>query len=81
MCGANPCGKTDCTWSAKFRFESEARQVSKMPGEWRASFYALAEKQRGPEAVARLKAEVKRQYAARSPSPAGSGSATQPPLF
>jgi len=81
MCGAKPCEKTDCTWGRKHLIECEARLVMTWPGDRRASFYELAEKKRGPAAVARLKAEVKRQWARRSQSLDASGSATQPPLF
>lgn len=81
MCGAKPCGKTDCTWGRKHLRECEARLVMTRTGEKRAAFYEDVEKQRGQGAVARLKAEVKRQYALRSPSPDASGSAMQSPLF
>jgi hypothetical protein len=49
--------------------------------EKRQGYYADVKKIRGEKELQALVDEVKRQWAMRSHSPAGSGSATQPGLF
>lgn len=58
MCGPRPCDKPNCSWSEHFKAECEARQVAKMPAEWRKSFYLEVEKQRGKAALEDLKTRV-----------------------
>ncbi len=50
-------------------------------GERRRAYYADVKKRRGDQALQELRDEVNRQWAARSRSPAGSGSAMQSGLF
>jgi hypothetical protein len=60
MCGLNPCSSPDCTWSEKYRDECEARAVCAMPSkEDRQNYLARVEKERGTDAAARLKTDVK----------------------
>lgn len=66
MCGPAPCMKPDCTWSEKFRAETEAREVMGWSRERRTVYYAGVKAKRGETAAQALIAEVKRQWGARN---------------
>lgn len=62
MCGAQKCGKQDCTWGEKHRFECEARFVARMRNEARQIFLKNIERKRGEEYYKKLLAESRRQW-------------------
>lgn len=64
MCGKAACEKPDCTWSEKFRAETEAREVLGWDKGRRLAYYAQVKAKRGDPAMQALVAEVKRQWQA-----------------
>jgi hypothetical protein len=62
MCGANPCGKPNCTWGAQHRLECEARLVMRWERITRLGYYADVKKKRGEAAAQQLIEETKKQW-------------------
>jgi hypothetical protein len=62
MCGANPCGKPNCTWGETHRLECEARLVMRWDRITRLGYYADVKKKRGEAAAQQLIEETKRQW-------------------
>jgi len=62
MCGANPCGKPNCTWGEKHRLECEARLVVSWDRLTRLTYYADVKKKRGQAAAQQLIEETKKQW-------------------
>lgn len=79
MCGRQPCDKVDCTWSEKFRFECEARDLMEKPFDVRQAYYKDVIKRRGEAAQQKLIKEVNSQWALAERHKNAKGTPGKPP--